>query len=290
MTNKTKSFCWIDLVSKLYYFLVIVALLLFGYSYLNNNANHEPIEPMAFEYPENSVKFCSGLSGISADHSAHTSEEKIHFNITTPANYRADYPHPLLLVWAPSGFSESQTESFIGVTKSATAQGFIVAHVRSVPLSMTSIKALGEVPSFIINRWCVDPSLVFYTGHSDGATVSNALAVFPGARIRPRAIAPSALGMQGVDMADYVCPSPTAIMLMHNKGDKHFPGFGREVADWWASCNKCSASTRSSDRNGCVEYVDCHTDAKTLFCEAEGSHYYWPGEEFNPIGFFSEFL
>lgn len=230
---------------------------------------------------------CDPGAGEMADHRKLTLADHLAFTVTTPSNYRPDYPHPLLVVWAPSGFSEKLTEKFTGLTNAATTHGFVVVHVRSIPLGIKALATLATVPGMVMEKWCIDRTRVFYTGHSDGGTVSNALAILPQPTVQPRAVAPSAMGMQEQDLASYQCPGPTAVMLMHNRGDGHFPDYGAGVARWWAKCNGCSTDTEPSTFNGCVEYRSCAPAGRTLFCQAEGNHAHWPGFEHDVIAFFS---
>jgi len=227
-----------------------------------------------------------GRGGI-ADHQAMVTNA-VRFTVTTPANYRADRAHPLLMVWAPSGFSAGLSEKFTGLTNAATANGFVIAYVRSVPLGFNALQAMAGIPEEIARNWCIDSSKIFYSGHSDGGTVSNALAVLPERHIQPRAIAPSAMGMQDKDMALYACPVATAVMLMHNQGDGHFPGYGAGVARWWARCNGCRDEAAASHFPGCVEYQGCSPKGRTLFCQARGNHAHWPGFDHDVIRFFTE--
>lgn len=231
---------------------------------------------------------CLKLPGRSADHLQQRSTNHIKFSVTTPSNYRQDYPHALLVVWAPSGFSPFLSERFTGLTGAATARGYIVAHVASVPLGLRALEEMATIPAQITDIWCIDESRVYYTGHSDGGTVSNALAVLEVELPGPTAIAPSAMGMRGEDMSTYACPAPIPVMLMHNEGDGHFPGFGEEVAEWWARCNRCGPPVASAEHAACIEYVDCAASAKTLFCQAKGNHAYWPGLEHDVLGFFDK--
>lgn len=230
---------------------------------------------------------CAPGIGEVADHLKMKSANKLRFTVTTPANYRSGYAHPLLVVWAPSGFSESLAEKFTGLTAAATVAGFVVVHVRSVPLGIKALAGLATVPEEVVTKWCIDTNKIFYTGHSDGGTVSNALAILPVRSVRPAAIAPSAMGMQEKDLAEYQCPAPTAVMLMHNLGDGHFPNYGDGVAQWWARCNGCAQETSPSPFNDCVEYRDCAAAGRTLYCRAEGSHAHWPGLHHDVIGFFT---
>lgn len=267
---------------------MLMVLLIFRYQ--ANTYDKNSLLASAFQYPSNYVAACENKNTTSADHLQGKSAQNIFFSITTPSNYRSDFAHPLLMVWAPSGFSEKSSERFTGLTRQATAQGYVVVHTRSIPLSIKALKALNKIPAQIIDRWCINESQVFYTGHSDGGTVSNALAVMPELIFKPRAIAPSAMGMRGEDMQAYSCPQPTSVMLMHNKGDKHFPDFGAEVIDWWANCNQCSGEIVPSDHQGCVQYTGCAGGVTTLFCQAEGGHNYWPGPAHDLLRFFSNIV
>jgi len=280
----------ISLLSKIYIVLIIAIGAVFFYLYDSHTFGVEYTTPGAFIYPEQYAPACADKKSAMADHIQHKDDNSMHFNVTTPTNYHSDYAHPLLVVWAPSGLSEGLSESFTGLTRQATEAGYVVVHTRSIPLGIKSLASLSAIPASVIESWCIDPALVFYTGHSDGGTVSNALSVMPESAFHPRALAPSAMGMQGKDMAAYTCPSPTSVMLMHNKGDGHFPDFGSQVVAWWADCNQCSGQTVASEFKGCVEYTACAEGITTLFCEAEGNHAHWPGLEHDPIRFFSSIV
>lgn len=280
----------ISLLSKIYIVLIITIAALFFYLYDSYTFGAEYTTAGAFAYPQQYSPSCSDKESAMADHIQHKDDRNMHFNVTTPINYRSDYAHPLLVVWAPSGLSEGLSESFTGLTRQATEAGYVVVHTRSVPLGIKSLTSLSAIPAEVIESWCIDPALVFYTGHSDGGTVSNALTIMPESAFHPRALAPSAMGMQGKDMAAYECPSPTSVMLMHNKGDGHFPDYGSEVVAWWADCNQCSEQTVPTEFKACVEYTDCAAGISTLFCEAEGNHAHWPGPEHDPIRFFSNIV
>ena len=280
----------ISLLSKIYIVLIVAIGATFFYLYDSHTFGVEYTTPGAFVYPEGFAPTCTDKESAVADHIQHKDDNNMHFNVTTPTNYRSDYAHPLLMVWAPSGLSEGLSESFTGLTRQATEAGYVVVHTRSIPLGFKSLTSLSAIPTEVIESWCIDPALVFYTGHSDGGTVSNALSVMPEPAFHPRALAPSAMGMQGEDMQVYKCPSPTSVMLMHNKGDGHFPDYGSQVIGWWADCNQCSGQTAPSDFKGCVEYTACTEGITTLFCEAEGNHAHWPGPEHDPIRFFSRIV
>ena len=298
------------------YLVLITAVLVLGFWLYNKYSySGEHLVAKAFEYPSNYSPACSlevsvASKKTAADHLRIQADSKLAFSVTTPNNYRGDYAHPLLVVWAPSGFSEGLSERFTGLTGQATELGYVVVYVRSMPLSQKALGQLATVPSEVSREWCIDESRVFYTGHSDGGTVSNALTVMTDLalaskesasndstlnnstlnnrtshNIRPQAIAPSAMGMQGKDMAEFSCPQPTAIMLMHNRDDTHFPNFGESVIEWWAQCNQCSGGREAASYPLCEAYTGCA--APTLFCQAEGGHAHWPGFEHRVLDFFN---
>ena len=75
-------------------------------------------------------------------------------------------------------------------------------------------------------------------------------------------------------------------MVMHGARDSLFPGWGKQAADWWAACNKCSAADSSPDKDGCVAYADCPDAAPALYCETPKGHATWPGLEERVVEFF----
>ncbi len=199
------------------------------------------------------------------------------FHVRTPSNYRADVPHPLIVVFAPAGFSDSANESLTRLTRKATAQGFVLAFVASAPLSMDSYEDQATIPSLVKGRWCIDDKRIFFTGHSNGGLVTNAVSFLPKTRGQAAAIAPSAAGIKGGDMAEYGCPKSLPVMVIHGANDELFPGWGRDAANWWAQCNKCEPRLSDSDDfPKCKQFDNCPTGARTYYCETDKTHASWP--------------
>lgn len=208
---------------------------------------------------------------------------KLSYLVRTPSNYDARFAHPLLVVYAAAGASAEQTERYTNLTSTATSNGLVVAYVDHRPMGLKNVIELGGVARSVASRWCIDQQRVFLTGHSDGGTVSSALALLEATRSGVSGIAASAAGFSKQDLQQMSCRSPIPVMVMHGAKDTHFPGWGREAAQWWATCNGCQAPTVAADASGCVSYTHCK--APVMYCEGQHTHREWSGLEAKIITF-----
>jgi polyhydroxybutyrate depolymerase len=177
------------------------------------------------------------------------------------------------------------SERVTGLTHVASEEVFVVAYVDAHAIDPGHLAELGRVAADVASRWCIDTGRVFFTGHSDGGTAAAALAVLGLAKPRPAAIAPSAAGFRRGDLDRYACPGSLPVMVLHNRNDELFPGFGRAAVEWWARCNGCSVDT-SPAADGCVAFRGCPAAAATLFCESDGTHLDWPERNQAMLRFF----
>lgn len=210
----------------------------------------------------------------------------IRFNVRTPANYNPTIAHPLLMVYAPGGQSRDVSERLTQLTTPATAAGFIVAYADHRPLGMPAVEELATLPAEIAKKWCIDEKRVYATGHSEGGSVSLALAILDKTRHVPAAIAPSAAGFTAKDLAEFKCRPPIPVMVLHNAGDHLFPGWGKQTVAWWAACNQCDPAEPKRLDNGCLSYRKCAAGGATLYCENKGSHAQWPDRNATMLEFF----
>lgn len=208
------------------------------------------------------------------------------YQVRKPANYNAAYMHPLLVVYAPSGATAVQSERYVHLTNAATSRGFIVAYADHRPMGLRNVKSLSAVARAVAKDWCVDPARIYMSGHSDGGTVSTALALLPETRDGVNGIAPSAAGFNRQDLQAMQCrPNPIPVMVIHGVKDKLFPGWGRETSQWWGECNKCAPPVAAPDADGCVSYQNCAGGAPVVYCETPLGHVKWPGLEARIIDF-----
>lgn len=216
-----------------------------------------------------------------------STERGITFNVRTPTDYDPTVAYPLIVVYAPAGADEADTERFTGLTPVATDAGYVIAYPdHRSPSSDDVIVEYGTIPSVIAASWCIDESRVYMTGHSDGGSVANLLALDPAVSPRPAAIAPSAAGVNGAYLASRSCPPPVPVMVIHSSGDTLFPGFGAEAAAWWADCPGCDPTPGEAGDDGCVAYETCEDDIEILYCEVTGAHGSWPRLNASILDFF----
>lgn len=225
----------------------------------------------------------SGIGGRTERKSA----RGVPITVVTPSNYRGDVSHPLLMVYAPAGFGPGFSERYAGLTGAATAAGFVVAYAGSLQLRLETVDRLAAVPGEVIEGWCIDPARVYATGHSDGGTVSTAIAALPRYRGRVGGIVASGMGWAQQDFDTAECPEPLPVMLLHGAQDSHFPGFGRAAARWWSACNRCTdagePAVAGSTGEACHRYRGCSKE--TVYCEPERSHWRWAGEPRQVVDF-----
>ena len=248
-------------------------------------------------YPENVTHTCApaARAGATGKTDELLTERGIRYSVRTPLNYDDRIAHPLMMVFSPGDRSGLGTEWFTGLTTEATRQGFVVVYAdnrprripaSNRPLAKEWILELGTIPALVASRWCIDLDRVFLTGHSNGGTISTALALLEESPLRPAAIAPSAAGFRGEDLASFTCPAPLPVLVMHSKVDKLFPGYGAESFRWWKQCNQCSDRTQALGA-GCTSFPECQNNVSTVYCEGERRHTVWPERNGRIISFFT---
>ncbi len=103
-----------------------------------------------------------------------------------------------------------------------------------------------------------------------------ALAFMAGTKHIPKAIAPSAAGIDYQDLHNRKCPEPIPVIVMHSVNDHLFPKYGLQSSGWWAACNRCEPIPKKIG-NGCMAYSGCAKGVKTWYCEGDKLHAQWPG-------------
>jgi len=258
---------------------VVIALVLVACS-------PEPVELGVAQYPDEPSQDCINRDGGAGTHDEETSAGGVAYSVRTPQNYLGSTAHPLLVVYPGAGHSAARTERYTALTEPATAAGYVIAYVDHERLSLSVLDEFARIPAEVAQKWCIDTSRVFLTGHSDGGTAASAMAFRADDNFSPSAIAPSAAGMTAEDLGSYDCPEPLPVLVFHSADDTLFPGFGRSAASWWAACNGCNVGTGVST-DGCVDFPACPPSAPVRYCEGSGGHRTWPGRNEMLLNFFT---
>jgi polyhydroxybutyrate depolymerase len=192
-------------------------------------------------------------------------------NVIAPANYRADRTHPLVVVYAPAGYSASYSERLHRFTSLATERGYIIAYAGNPGLNMNLIEDLHRLPEFLAENWCIDENRVFVTGHSDGGTTAIATVLLQDQIVTPTGIVASAFGFSKKDLDAFSCPSPVPMLLFQNMADELFPGYVEIAAEWLAKCADCKGKEILTG-GFCSAWSSCSEGVEITFCENPGRH------------------
>ncbi|MBX3211693.1 MAG: hypothetical protein KF850_06645 [Labilithrix sp.] len=225
----------------------------------------------------------AGAAGASEDL---TTAGGRHFTVRTPGGYDPLVGSPLIVAFAPSGGTAESIEASTKLTPDALAAGFLVAYVDTVsPANVAGAKDAATIPDQIAERWCVDRGRVYLTGSSDGGGLIYTIVLNRYMTPEPAAVAPFAAGASRATLAKASCLAPPMpAMVMHNRGDAVFPGYGQAARDWWVACNACGEGEGLAD--GCVAHRECADGAEVQYCEGEGGHGRWPGLHASMFAFF----
>ncbi len=208
--------------------------------------------------------------------SANETDSRFDFNVRTPDGYDPEVGSPLIVVYAPAGADEETSERFHELTDPALDAGFVVAYSDHIsPTGLGALEYTAEVSEAVVERWCIDEDRVYFTGHSDGGTVSSMLVLYDLVDPKPAAIAPGGAGVTGDLLEDTGCSYTVPVMVLHGANDALFPGRGAQAAAWWAECNGCDDEPQIDD-DGCEVHTGCDDGAEVRYCENDLTHPEWP--------------
>jgi polyhydroxybutyrate depolymerase len=201
----------------------------------------------------------------------------VDFNVRTPEGYDPVVGSPLIVVYAPAGANEVTSEGFHELTADALDGGYVIAYSDHVgPTGKGAVEYTSHVLDAVVDDWCIDEDRVYFTGHSDGGTVSSLLVIWDLVDPKPAAIAPGGAGLSAEILAQIGCSYEVPVMVTHGANDTLFPGRGEQAARWWAECNDCDEEPTVEGNNDCEVYSGCTDGAEVRYCENELTHPEWP--------------
>jgi polyhydroxybutyrate depolymerase len=211
--------------------------------------------------------------------------------VRIPAGYDPTVGAPLIIVYAACCVDGAMMEEFTLLTPPATSAGYLIAYADHIsPTSAAEFTDAANVLPAVSAQYCVDPANVFLTGHSDGGSLDEVLAIE--GLVPTQAIAPSASGLPVSDVTPAQCPkAQVSVFEQHSSGDELFPlseGYGADVAGWWAQCDGCGAEGPARS-DGCLPYLSCSGALQVLYCQGTAVHGIWPDRDAAIIAFFDQY-
>ncbi|GGV44505.1 polyhydroxybutyrate depolymerase [Kitasatospora herbaricolor] len=241
---------------------------------------------------------------------------RVHIPFRTRATGRL----PLVLTLHGSQNTGQGQLDYTGVTRTADANGFIVAapqgavasgsgYIWNVPQvtptgTRDDVAYLSQVIDTLTGTLCADPARVYATGYSGGGRMASALACAIPDRLA--AVAPVAgLRAGRPDPADDRTPDPTScrpakpvpVLAFHGQQDHTNPYDGGGAAAWrypvpaalarWAELNGCRpvpATTPVTEHVTLTAYRGCRHGADTALCTVADGGHTWPGSPYESAG------
>jgi polyhydroxybutyrate depolymerase len=201
-----------------------------------------------------------------------------------PTAYNANAAMPLIFAWHGLGGSGTVARQYFRIEQAAANQAIFV-YPTGLPnssgqtawtLTQTGIdvQLFDALLADVSNRYCIDRSRVYATGHSYGAMMTNALGCYRGNVLR--GIAPVA-GMP--PFGNPTCTGAVAAWIAHgeNDGTVDFTTGGIASRDLWIKLDGCSTATDpvAVDPSPCVAYQGCSSGHPVNWCVHQDDHN-WP--------------
>jgi polyhydroxybutyrate depolymerase len=284
------------------------------------------------------VRFVTLSVGIAFSASAMAAEAKLHsdagqtvdrtikhadhersYLLHVPAELPAGKSAPLIIALHGLSMDGQSMEALTGFSELADEKGFVVAYpdglgrmwrfwerhelglrVRREAGYADDVGFIEAIIDTLVDEKLVDARRVYVTGLSNGAYMSNRLAISLSDRVA--AIAPVA-GTMSEALSALQPPRPMPVLYIHGTDD-HIVGFNgadrftrrksslsaEELVEWWAKRNGCALAEppktlKDSAADGCTVTLchhPCDKDAPVDFYEIEQGGHTWPDGSFQP--------
>jgi poly(3-hydroxybutyrate) depolymerase len=203
--------------------------------------------------------------------------------LSVPDVYDANEPYPLVFAWHGLGGSGTGARQYFRIEQQAGGQAIFV-YPSALPLesqggqpawdlSPTGIDAafFDALLADLSQKYCINQSRVFSTGHSWGGFFTNRLGCSRGNVLR--AVAPVA-GGRPFGGGGACNPPAIPAWIAHGSNDMTvLIPTGEGSRDLWTEANTCDATTQPTTPEPCVAYDGC--DSSVHWCLHDQGHN-WP--------------
>jgi polyhydroxybutyrate depolymerase len=222
--------------------------------------------------------------------------------VHVPKKFQKGKPVPLVVALHGAASNGRQTKFMTGFSELADEKTFAVAYPdgehrvwRYVELGKKEdFEFMGALMDRLVADGIADPRRIYFTGISNGAYFSNALAISMGDRIA--AIAPVAGTVLELGKEKLKPKRAVPVMYFHGTEDRLVGYNGKdfisktessmsaeELASWWAKTNGCKAEPKkekvedAKEDGTTVEKWTYEGGAPVIFYRIEGGGHTWPG-------------
>jgi len=222
------------------------------------------------------------------------------FDVFVPSVASEGGPVPLVVDMHGWGSSKEREAELSRLAEAAEARGYAVAYPAGFDASWNAgfccggavddeVDDVGFVVAMVerlIDEACIDRSLVYAAGFSNGAFMSYRLACEAAATFA--AVAPVA-GVMGTDVELCTPTEPLSVIHFHGTDDFNVaydgrPWLGvpgpRDAMAHWAAHNGCAVDpvvTLELDDVTCETWPGCSNEAEVTLCSIAGGGHCWPG-------------
>lgn len=238
------------------------------------------------------------------------------FRLHIPKGYFEKDTYPLLI--ALHGFSENPRimEIVTGLSRKADEEGFFVAYPygthqkKFTPYSWNSefccgyalqqgvddVGFIGKVIDDVAEEYSIDKDLVYVVGFSNGAMMTQQVALKMPEKVKAIAVVSGAVGGMHEDAEEFEWLDqsgvPVPVVIFHGREDVVIPFEGGEggaqvfefkgaydVVNLWLQNNRCSVhptQIHKVDTYTKEVYADCESGSEVVFYSLDSKHV-WPG-------------
>ena len=227
------------------------------------------------------------------------------YRLHVPAAYTQDRAAPLVLAFHGYGETDTELESFAGLTSLADQEGFIAVYPQGVSdyegqpfwasvgrgdYGVDDIRFVGDLLDTVEREFCVDPARIYATGFSNGGAMTGRLACRMSDRIA--AFAPVSGNFYEPDEGCH--PNrPVPVLEFHGTGDRIVSYYGipesisprwplPSIPQWlraWAARDGCTPEPTTFIDDGPVTgmaWEGCGGSGAVIHYRIAGGGHEWP--------------
>lgn len=211
-----------------------------------------------------------GSAGATGDNRVQVNGGTGNYLVDLPLGYDGSKPYPLVFALRASDETAESFRESLNLVPLAGPTAIVVhadcLNGASAWNVQRDVPYLDALISHVLQRYCVDPTRVFFLGYGQGGWMASELACQHGDRMRAAALIAGTVPMTS-------CLGSVAMFLAQGTMDSVYPlSAGRNTRDFWVRRNMCQETTTPASPAPCVDYARCAAESPVRYCEYVGNH------------------